>query len=87
MYMSYCRFEGTKQELNACIYEVMEHINGEAEYEVSEDEIRCFRMMVYNMIDFLQGAELLNEDGELDAQKLEEVCEAMKHGTEEEDEE
>ena len=46
MYMSYCRFEGTLAELRACMSEVYDHVNEEAEYEVSDREINYFRQMV-----------------------------------------
>ena len=78
MYMSYCRFEGTKQELNACIAEVEEHIYQEAEYEVSDHEIRHFRQIVENFVSFLDQHELLDEYGELDEDKLDAICESMK---------
>lgn len=82
MYMSYCRFEGTKQELRRCFNDVEEHINEEAEYKVSEDEIRHFRSMVADMIDFLQETEIMDEYGELDRDALDSVCEAMRRGYE-----
>lgn len=84
MYMSYCRFEGTKQELNACIAEVEEHIYQEAEYEVSDHEIRHFRQMVETFVSFLDEHQLLDEYGELDEDKLDEICESMKKGYAEE---
>lgn len=86
MYMSYCRFEGTRSELNACLREVEEHINEEAEYEVSENEIYHFRQMVYEFYDFLQGNALLDEYGDIDEHMLEEVCESMAKSYEAEEE-
>lgn len=85
MYMSYCRFEGTRSELAACLGEVEDHINEEARYEVSEHEINHFRRMVKMFVEFLQEQELLNEEGELDKEVLDRVCESMAHGYEEED--
>lgn len=84
MYMSYCRFEGTRSELAACLGEVEDHINMEAQYEVSEKEINHFRRMVKMFVEFLQEQELLNEEGELDKEVLDRVCESMAHGYEEE---
>ena len=74
MYMSYCRFEGTKAELNACIGEVCDHINGVAEYEVSDREIDCFRDMVKSFVEFLQETEIIDENGELSEEALDSVC-------------
>lgn len=76
MYMSYCRFEGTKHELNACINDVEDHVMEEAEYEISESEIACFRTMVMNFVDFLNDMAIT--DAEIDMEALDEVCEAMK---------
>ena len=76
-YMSYCRFEGTLQELRICLGVVKEHVNEEAEYEVSAGEIKKFRSMVYDMVEFLQGQEILDEYGDLDKNKLDEICEKM----------
>lgn len=85
MYMSYCRFEGTRSELAACLSEVEDHINLEAEYEVSEKEINHFRRMVKMFVEFLQEQEIIDEEGELDKEVLDRVCESMAHGYEEED--
>ena len=79
MYMSYCRFEGTKMELDACIDDVRDHYFEIAEYEVSGNEIDHFRKMVRNFVEFLNELELLNDDNEVDEDKLEEVCEMMRH--------
>lgn len=81
MYMSYCRFEGTQMELNACLGEVYDHLNEEAEYEVyevSEREIDCFREMIYDFINFLNDTEILDENGEVNEEMLDDVCDAMR---------
>ena len=83
MYMSYCRFEGTRQELNACLNNVVEHIDGEAEYKVSDGEIRQFRNMVVEFTEWLLNMGLLDNDGELNTEQLNNICEAMKHTKEE----
>lgn len=80
MYMSYCRFEGTKAELSACLTEVEDHIYEEAEYEVSDREIGHFRQMVESFVSFLGEHDLLDEDGELDEEVLDAICETMKKG-------
>lgn len=77
MYMSYCRFEGTRQELRACINEVENHIYEEAEYEVSDNEIREFKQMVKDFYNFMADMELLDENGELDENVLDEISEKM----------
>lgn len=87
MYMSYCRFEGTSAELRACLSDVDEHVNGEAEYEVSDREINQFRNMVEYFVGWLNDQCLLDEDGDLNYDELEQVCEAMKRTCREEEEE
>lgn len=86
-YMSYCRFEGTFYELRNCLSDVEEHVNEEAEYEVSSREIQEFRNMVEYFHDFLCNMELLDENGDLDMDELDNVCEAMARSYGEEDEE
>lgn len=85
MYMSYCRFEGTRHELGACIQEVYDHINEQAEYEVSDNEIDNFRKMVHSFVELLQDAEILDEDGEINEEKLDQVCTLMGQRFGEED--
>ena len=85
-YMSYCRYEGTYSELRACLNDVEEHINEEAEFEVSDHEIQHFRNMVEYFHDFLCNMELLDEDGNLDDDALDAVCEAMAKSYEPEEE-
>jgi len=77
MYMSYCRYEGTLSELRACLDDVQEHIDGAAEYEVSYQEIRNFAQMVKEFVQFAQDNELIDCYGDLDNDRLEEICDAM----------
>ena len=84
MYMSYCRFEGTLHELRACMADVGEHVNEEAEYKVSDSEIRCFRTMVEEVIEFLQEHELIDENGYLDEDSLDWTCKKMAESWEDE---
>ena len=86
MYMSYCKFEGTRNELNACIADVEEHVNLEAKYPVSDREIRCFRDMVDQFFCFMDEMNLINEDGELDYEELDLLCKEMSTGATEEEE-
>lgn len=86
MYMSYCRHEGTLAELRACLADVEEHVNGEAEYEVSDREIDCFQNMVGTFVDWLHDMELLDDEGKLDRDALMDVCDSMKKTCEMEDE-
>ena len=83
MYMSYCRFEGTAQELHACMGDVEDHVNQEAEYAVSDHEIRHFRNMVIDFAGWLYDMGLLNADGEIDEEELDRVCESMATGQKE----
>lgn len=85
MYMSYCRFEGTLNELRACLAEVQEHVDGAAEYEVSNREIDCFQNMVETFFDFMQENGLIDWDVELDKDALSQVCNEMAKGSEEEE--
>lgn len=77
MYMSYCRFEGTRQELRACLADVEEHVNGDAEYKVRENEIGHFEQMVREFVDWLNDMALLDEYGELNEREFEQVLDAM----------
>lgn len=77
MYMSYCRFEGTRHELAACLDVVEEHINEEAEYTVSDREICDFKRMVRMFVDFMHEQDLLDAEGELDQDALDRMCLAM----------
>ena len=87
MYMSYCRYEGTLSELRACMADVEEHVNEEAEYEVSDREITCFKTLITEIHEFMQNMELIDCEGELDYDELDRVCEAMaKRFNHEEDE-
>lgn len=86
MYMSYCRFEGTHQELRACLCDVEEHVNEEAQYEVSDREINQFRNMVEYFVGWLNDMALLDEDGDIDQDALDQVCEALAKKYEEEEE-
>ena|GEM_PF-6397536 len=87
MYMSYCKFEGTRMELNSCLNTVEEHVNHEAEYAVSENEVNNFQQMVIDFVGWLHDMALLDDDGYLDEDALNEVCEDMgKSYREDEDE-
>ena len=87
MYMSYCRYEGTRKELKACFYDAIEHMTGEAEYAVSDREIKHFRSMVEEMITWLRDdMDLLDEEGELDTDALDRICEALAQAAPEGDE-
>lgn len=83
MYMSYCRFEGTRMELQSCFEAVEEHVNGEAEYAVSEREIYNFKRMIGDIAEFLYNNDLLDENGEINQTALDDVCAAMEKGCEE----
>ena len=78
MYMSYCRYEGTLNELRACLADAQEHIDGEAEHSVSINEIGQFEQLVRDFVDFLTDNDLLDEDGYLDDDKLGEISKAMR---------
>ena len=84
--MSYCRHEGTLAELRACLADAEEHVNGEAEYEVSDREIDCFKKMVDTFVEWLQDNDLLDEDNGLNWDVLNEICDSMKKTCETEDE-
>ena len=86
MNMSYCRQENTYAALRECLCDVEEHVNEEAPYEVSRREIREFRNMVEYFHEFLCNMELLDEDGNLDNEALDRVCEAMAKSYDEEEE-
>ena len=78
MYMSYCRYEGTLSELRACLADADEHYCEEAEYEVSECEIEYFRKMVECFCDWCAEKSLIDEYGDVDREKLDEICDSMR---------
>lgn len=80
MYMSYCRFEGTLHELRACMATVEEHINGDDTSETSIDECTAFRRMVQEFAEFMYDMDLLDENGEIKDDKLDELCVALRTG-------
>ena len=84
--MSYCRQENTYAALREALADVEEHVNKEAEYEVSDREIGKFRDMVEFFHEFLCDMELLDKDGDLDYEALDSVCEAMAKSYKEEEE-
>lgn len=69
-------------ELNACLADAEEHMNGEAEYEVSNSEIHHFERMVEDLVDWLHDMCLLDDDGNLDRDELKKLTDAMRHGVE-----
>lgn len=85
-YMSYCKFEGTRTELQSCIGTVCEHIDGVADYEVSQREIRYFKRIVEDMAEFFRDNNLLDEDGYVNEDELETICDLMARGCEEDEE-
>lgn len=84
MYMSYCRHEGTFSELKACLADADEHMCEEAEYPVSDREIKHFQNMVEYFFNWCDESGLIDEYGELKYDRLEEICESMRKGGEEE---
>ena len=78
MYMSYCMYEGTKAELKRCLDVADEHIEGSAEYPVSQGEVENFVGMVEMFYQWMEDNYLINLDGELDRDELNTVAEAMK---------
>lgn len=78
--MSYCRFEGTRAELDACLSAVDDHVYEEAEYEVSQNEIDQFREMIWNFVGWMQDQSLLTEDGDVDSEVLDSICAKMAQG-------
>ena len=85
MYMSYCRFEGTRAELNTCLGVVEEHVNGEAEYPVSENEVNNFQQMVRDFVDWLHDMTILDDEVYLNEDALNEVCDYMMKAKEDGD--
>ena len=87
MYMSYCRFEGTRYELQKCLDEAQEHFNGEAEYPVSDREINEFRLMVSEFFDFLADNRLIDNYGDFRYKKFDTLCETLRERSEDDDDE
>ena len=69
-------------ELNVCLNTVEEHVNHEAEFAVSENEINNFQQMVKDFVDWLHDMALLDDEGYLDRDALDDVCDEMAKGAE-----
>ena len=76
--MSYCRYNNTRSDLNDCISDCTKHVDMSAEYKVSDSEVDQFRGMVEEMVEFLLDLELIDEHGELDCDRLDDVCKSMR---------
>ena len=87
MYMNYCRYEGTLHELRACMEDVREHYSEEAEYEVSDREIENFKMLVCEFHEFMVDMDLLDNYGDLNREKIDEIADYMSrsYGEDEDD--
>lgn len=72
--------------MRACLSDVEEHINEEAQYDVSDREIDNFKRMVLEFTVFLQDNDLLDEYGNLDEDQLDGICDTMRKSYNEEDE-
>lgn len=73
MYMSYCRFEGTRMELNTCLQNVEDH-----EYAISSREIEHFRRMVEEFHGWLKDMCIIDDNGDIDEDELDQVCMSME---------
>lgn len=79
MYMDYCKFRGTLEELRVCIADVEARMSHDKRYAVSEEEINEFKEMVLEMWDFLCRCDLVTEcDTGLNRKVLEEIAEDMR---------
>ena len=78
--MDYCRQEGTYRELKACLKDVENHINGVADDPIDSCEILAFTDMVKMFCRFLGDHWLLDEEGNLDGERLDQVCKSMTVG-------
>jgi len=63
---------------------VQEHIEGEAEFSMSDYEIRCFKTMVEEFTDWLYDTGILSER-EINWNELDEVCKQMAECYEEDE--
>ena len=77
MYMSYCRFEGTRNELSACMDKVTERLDEMDDCAVSEREVANFRNMVLEFNNWLHDMELIDDEGYIDEEALDSVCAAI----------
>lgn len=77
MYMRYCMFEGTLNELRACMGEVETCIYDEDE-TVSSREAEKFEVMVTELYDWLNDMCLLDQSGDLDTDVLKEISKNMR---------
>ena len=65
---------------------VEEHVNGEAEYPVSENEVNNFQQMVQDFVGWLHDMALLDDEGYLNEDALNEVRDDMMKAREDDEE-
>lgn len=70
------RFEGARNEINACIREISAHMaaNGEAEGSVSDKEIWDLKKMIHEFTDVLVNYAILSNDTYVDENALNDLC-------------
>lgn len=73
MYMSYCRNEGTYQEITACLDAVQERLDDVTCEQMSQKEAHYFVEIIRAVHYFLIENDLVDEFGDLDEDKLEEM--------------
>lgn len=74
------RFEGARNEINACIKEISAHMaaNGDAEGSISDKEIWDFKKMVHDFTDILVRYGVLSEDACIDECALDDLCRILQ---------
>ena len=77
MCMDYCKFEITERELDRCLSDVSDHIEGFADVAISESQIIAFQEMMIRIHSFCQRYSLIDAEGGLDLDVLDDVCKAM----------
>lgn len=70
--MSYCRFRNTYEDVQDCFNAI-----NNCETIESKEEIVALKSMIYDMYEFFSDNALINSDGELDEDGLEELIDGM----------
>ena len=71
--MNYCRFENTSRDLRDCLTAIENR-----EKDLSNNEAKAMRSMIERFVCFLNQESLLDIDGEVDQEQLDEIIKEMK---------
>lgn len=75
--MSNCGFWKVRYDLKARFNIVDNKVNGCCESAIPEHEVKDFRQLIEDIVDWLRNMNLLDDYGELNEDELSDVCSVM----------